>query len=492
MPWVLLNLPVVSPLHVVNGVRTPMTVTADRLVTSQPAPASVIGTVVVKMFRKCRLVVVLLAVFAIFLYMSPDTESVTSDSKWPYEGRNLISNDLSSTDDLMEFPEVGFTTEQSHIESDWETASQSGGSSFDSAAGRRYFLPVFRFGGGPNNQYRSFKIAVRFALHFNRTLVLGPFFNHPLINKWESRNFSQTFDIEKLGQLVKVAPLEDFYADCHGVIEKIVHGKPFIHKPKDFEYYVEKYKRTRRRFAQATGIKFPGLGSIPHSTLGSAQRFQNATVSDCLAFYCPYTIDYEFMNLTSPVSTEEFYKTGKLIDEHVVRAPYVRKVASVFEQVICKGTPYAVLHWRVNDDFMQMWCDALKSSECKLFRQLNETGEFIAMQIRKTMEEANLHCVYIARPPGSWDLVSHLEKATVNVFTANDVLSQVGRGSGALYEDNYILSLVEQELAARSELFIGSSGSSWTCFVRRERQLTPEKKSVFISETLGFPATTCV
>ncbi|XP_006822180.1 uncharacterized protein LOC102809347 [Saccoglossus kowalevskii] len=354
-----------------------------------------------------------------------------------------------------------------------------------------YLLPIFRFGSGPNNQYRSFKIAIRFAIHFNRTLVLGPFFNHILIDKKESRAFNETFDVASLSAIVPVASIEQFYNDCDGVIDKIVHGKPFIHSPKDYEYYIEKYKRTRRRFTYTTGIRFPGLGSIPKSSLGSAQRFKNATASPCLAFYTPFTIDYEFMNLTSPISTDEFYKMGKLIEEYVVRSTQIRQVTDVFERIICNGAPYMVVHWRINDDFMNLWCNALKSPECKLFRELNETGEFIGKQIQQTMDRYRVKCIYVARPPGSWNLVKHLRGFTSKVYTSSEIVRNAGNELSFLWDDNYFLSLVEQELAYRSSLFIGSSGSSWTCFVKRERQLR-DAPTVSLSEILGFPESTCL
>ncbi|XP_077986636.1 uncharacterized protein LOC144441003 [Glandiceps talaboti] len=449
-----------------------------------------------KLSRKFRFVLTFGMLFSGVMYIFSEFK-ITGSNQWTQENRQLYNKiyPIISEDQIF-FPERMLQSQPASDTGDDSLYSSEITDDYTdslptTSKGYHYLLPVYRFGGGPNNQYRSFKIAVRFALHFNRSLVLGPFFNHPLIDKWEARDFNETFDSMQLSQLLKVATLDEFKQNCHGVIEKIVHGKPFIHKPKDFEYYVEKYKRTRRRFANATGIVLPGLGSIPHSTLGSAQRFQNATVSDCLAFYVPYTIDFKFMNLTAPLTAEAYYKTGKVIDEHVVRAPYIRQIADNFERQMCNGEPYVVVHWRINDEFMAMWCNVMKSVDCQLFQKLNSTGPQIATQLQKAvMNVPRLRCVYIAQPPASWDFVSHLRAINLTVFTSDDVLKRLGLN--VLYEDNYVLSLVEQELASRAVMFIGSSGSSWTCFVRRERQLRDDKYSIFLSELLGFPATTCM
>ena len=80
-------------------------------------------------------------------------------------------------------------------------------------------------------------------------------------------------------------------------------------------------------------------------------------------------------------------------------------------------------------------------------------------------------------------LLSHLlptSRRAVKLVCAQDILrSKVGT------DDNYLISLVEQELCARAHSFIGSKYSTWTDTVRGlrgNRQLSKTSKDFLFEE----------
>lgn len=71
------------------------------------------------------------------------------------------------------------------------------------------------------NTVKLFKMAARFAIYLNRTLVLSPFVKH---RSDVLVPFTSTFDANKLSQIVSMASMEEFRRSCRNKVDFVLHG----------------------------------------------------------------------------------------------------------------------------------------------------------------------------------------------------------------------------------------------------------------------------
>ncbi|XP_077867654.1 uncharacterized protein LOC144356980 [Saccoglossus kowalevskii] len=101
------------------------------------------------------------------------------------------------------------------------------------------------------------------------------------------------------------------------------------------------------------------------------------------------------------------------------------------------------------------------------------------------MNKAHLFCMYIAFPPFTKRILDIIGDNIPNYFTKQDIVNLVPH-IAEYKDDNYVISLVEQELAIRAVEFIGCQGSAWTDQVVKARTQI-RKKSVMINSLPGVP-----
>eukprot|EP01126_Amoeba_proteus_P028600 TRINITY_DN2819_c0_g1_i1.p2 TRINITY_DN2819_c0_g1~~TRINITY_DN2819_c0_g1_i1.p2 ORF type:complete len:211 (+),score=47.78 TRINITY_DN2819_c0_g1_i1:1050-1682(+) len=122
------------------------------------------------------------------------------------------------------------------------------------------------------------------------------------------------------------------------------------------------------------------------------------------------------------------------------------------------------IHWRFGEDSCKVEKDELHRG----FDFCWGTTEYFWAKLSDVVEVLHNHIkscgnkikhVYLATDyKGSlyWSFRQQLEKYGINMTRASDVptLESV--------QDNYYLSLIEQELVLQSSIFVGSAGSTWT------------------------------
>ena len=172
-------------------------------------------------------------------------------------------------------------------------------------------------------------------------------------------------------------------------------------------------------------------------------------------------------------------------------APAITRHADAISAMLFNGTEYAAAHIRLADAHWERTdCKhtvngvVVPSVSCgDGTNVINYTS--LAQEMWYMLKQADKKQVYISTNMDCSDqklirISLMLSKRSVKIVCAQDALrSQVGA------DNNYIVSIVEQELCARAHSFIGSKYSTWTDTVRGlrgNRQLSKTSKDLLFEE----------
>ncbi|XP_077997344.1 uncharacterized protein LOC144450576 [Glandiceps talaboti] len=374
----------------------------------------------------------------------------------------------------------------------------------------QYILPVFRgIGQGPNNQYLAFKAVVLYAMMHNKTVVLPPFFNHHRITEDDVRTFEETFNSNLLGGIVRVATLDEFRRDCHNKVDAVLYTKPCVNPHSC--YFDSIYRTMIPIFEILTGIKFPSKESFEdgdetkmpitmlptdpaifthESIYDYLYRIKDSfrTDSECAAMFYPFP----FMKLMMRAYSNDIYMK---LEQHLARALYIRKMADHFIRTTMENRPFMAVHWRLNYDFKIVWCG--RRVECRWGCQYiykRNSSEEITSYFVNIMQAFNLSAIYFASPPMQrqrvWD---NVRTKIPYAFNSTNLLSglrdlDVPELTSPLEDDNYIISLIEQELCYRASMFIGTAVSTWSYMVEQQRI---GRGTLFMPDVFGDPDGKC-
>nr|XP_006820717.1 PREDICTED: uncharacterized protein LOC102807194 [Saccoglossus kowalevskii] len=155
---------------------------------------------------------------------------------------------------------------------------------------------------------------------------------------------------------------------------------------------------------------------------------------------------------------------------------------------ICNGHRFAALHWRNRTgEVCRVGLRANREDiTCEDHIQLlNDNSATIARAVHDAMKKDGLDCLYLAYPPYSEDILEYMAAEIPKVYTVSDIL--VHGIPEYMQEDEYYLSLIDQEMASRAALFMASGSSNWSDFVVDERKANG-KKNIFIGNLRGIPS----
>ncbi|XP_070548605.1 uncharacterized protein [Ptychodera flava] len=329
---------------------------------------------------------------------------------------------------------------------------------------RRYLAPLHTyFDGGPNWAFSTFRMELRLALLQNRTIVATPFRVHDRLQMdilHSMRTLEDTFDVDKIREIVPVVSIEEFYQDCKEEIEPEMKWKPF-------KLIQNKTITNRERFLkmqQAVGEirkNYPFKSRVNEDSPSDANRIflENTWNTRCLAFY----FDEDIRWLKTWKDDQLFAQVNK----HLAWAPYIRHMVDEVYGTICDGKEFPVIHWRnrtgegclLGTPWQKKVCKAEDSMNLKI---MSELVTLMVDSLVEYMHSSNYQCVYIAYPPYEQEFVNKLKDKSLGIFSLRDIMSsEISRYK----DDNYVLSIIEQEIAVRAKLFIGWRESSWTRIV---------------------------
>ncbi|XP_077870056.1 uncharacterized protein LOC144363016 [Saccoglossus kowalevskii] len=172
----------------------------------------------------------------------------------------------------------------------------------------------------------------------------------------------------------------------------------------------------------------------------------------------PYEMDVEKMSAVN-----------ELVDRYLIRARYIRNMAENSINNICNGH-FAVMHWRNKTGERCYIFDCPKNQRDTLESLVNHAVPEIVDGVTNIMISHNITCLYIAKPKYEQSIVSRFHETSLDIYTIESIF-KLNAEINSYKKDNYVLSLVEQEISERVPLFISSRSSNWSFYVEYTRSL---------------------
>ncbi|XP_070546658.1 uncharacterized protein [Ptychodera flava] len=352
------------------------------------------------------------------------------------------------------------------------------------ASSRRFLLAVQTYMRcGSNTQYQNFKNAIMLSLMTNRTLVMTPFFlQGGQIGGYTDgftidhmRSFTDTFDVDILRELLPLATVQEFKLNCNDTNTKVIV----------WNRNLKNYNMSRSLLYQdMIDIDLPEEDDvIDVESDGPLDEFMSKIEDEkCLA----YTMNKQFLDIVKSSEREDMKRA---VNKHLARPSIVRRVADSLSGDICDGGRYITFHFRNKSTEMPcIFGMELYDGHCDIkVKRTREMSELARDAIIDLMKRANIGCIYVACPLWSMEIRDIFSEriARQKVITYLDL--QVPTEYKTFLEDFYMLSLVEQGIAFRADIFVGAGFSKWSDFVVEERSAF-SRISYSIRDLVRIPA----
>ena len=185
-------------------------------------------------------------------------------------------------------------------------------------------------------------------------------------------------------------------------------------------------------------------------------------------------------------------------------APYIQRpailtsLAADFHTDIMNGKPYLSMHWRFDDDWLQMcaidqgpFSRRQNLAICHLITELaynHERENTFKSKLSSLLNEYGLEQIYLATTPNNVKFLALIKKYFGDkIKTFEDLKNYVEDRTYEGYLDNsYYSSQIEQEMCLKSSFFLGSGLSSWTQTVLTDRISQGNYNHGSILARLGF------
>ncbi|XP_070569226.1 uncharacterized protein [Ptychodera flava] len=158
---------------------------------------------------------------------------------------------------------------------------------------------------------------------------------------------------------------------------------------------------------------------------------------------------------------------------------------------MCDGKPILGFHWRnKTGEFCRVGSQSgIIDPKCRELLQMQyRILECIALHIPSIMSQEKTGCIFMASAPGEPRenvLNQFAAHNLTSIITIDDVINLHNADIDTFGDDDYFISLIEQEICARSKVFIGIGKSNWSTFVFRERRAFQRGKNFDVVE--DFP-----
>ncbi|XP_070564572.1 uncharacterized protein [Ptychodera flava] len=346
----------------------------------------------------------------------------------------------------------------------------------------RFLFPVHAWDGGPNWNYLSFRMLIAYAITHKRNIVMVPFHNHfveGFTKGW--RSFNETFDVKALRTIVPMVTPELYIDECGHRIDFLVQFPIAKCRAAVKKRKREQYDRTRTDLRELWGIDLPNSRQGNRNLRETAREMMDADKIRCIAIHGPRRIPH-FL-------TEKEEEVLKEVDRYFLRAAYIREMGIHVKSLLCGGKPYIAIHWRNRTgemvEFYSIDCNPMEVC-LRDFEMLSNASQVIAESVGQFMQNLGIDCVYVAVPPRRQEFVERLRNIVPHVYTANFITSRDSKELQDLEDDNYVLSLVEQEVCMNAQVFLRCGLSNWSEFVQIGRD-SLGKEVVYLRDIPGIP-----
>ncbi|XP_070534929.1 uncharacterized protein [Ptychodera flava] len=349
---------------------------------------------------------------------------------------------------------------------------------------QQYLFPVQAWEGGPNWNYKNYRIAIEYAMITDRKLVTIPFHIHHtqphgwLTHGW--RQFNETFNVDKLQEIVPLMTPEDYAQQCDGKVEMVLQH-PFATK-RDISQFIFDYNRTKNSYMELWNIELPDLGSIPRTMNEIKELLEQSKTIKCLGIY-------RAMDFAEMIERSDTPAVLMDIDRHLERASFIRSLTKRVIPQICQGKPYVSMQWRNKTGEMcvfDMWVPWGELDCSSHFEELRQAAEYVSTAVSQYMKQNNFECVFLTFPPGSEEITQILGSKVQKIVTSAQLSQLRVPGIDEIADDNYFVSLLEQEIATRAPMFIGCNKSSWTQVVSYTRTAN-DQPTLYLRDIENIP-----
>ncbi|XP_006825251.1 uncharacterized protein LOC102805411 [Saccoglossus kowalevskii] len=345
----------------------------------------------------------------------------------------------------------------------------------------RYLFPIHFYAGGPNYQYNDFRIALSYAIHQKRSIVAVSFAVHFTQDEegGATKSFSETFDETEMKKIMPLASIEEFKEACGSNLDFIVMN-PFDKSNRVTDKYKDEYIRTVETFREIYGITLPEPSIIPQTPQDSLRIYEQSMEQRCIGIFRPWDIDNRYI---VPMRQEIY----RIIDEHFFWAPYIRNIGERVANSLCDGKPYMALHWRnrtgepcrlkekrsgIGKTFIGYASETKCLQRARELQLVNEVARRLPRDISAIMKDYGFPCIYIAYPPYSETIIDVFNKAKVpGIRTIHDMINSGDPDVQRYKDDQYVMSLLEQEICIRAKVFIQRRESNWSEIVKYARDI---------------------
>lgn len=336
--------------------------------------------------------------------------------------------------------------------------------------GRKFLFPLLD--QGPNNQFLQFRVAIAKARQMNRTLVLpiwlphNPKFQHfhpgapavPSRDKWLDQvwyPFDVAMDAAATAQYVRVVPLHVFRALASGALGVCVapHHSGFESYLRLSRLRCSSFSSDAAQVRSAQKTRFLGYHSYDRD-LGTRDKY--------FGFSRP---SRAVVQHASALSRRLFGGDGYI-------AAHVRVADGHWERSDCKHTinGAAVNSVSCGDKLKAINHSSIAAELVHVWKSVN--AEASSLKVRHVFLATNMNCSD-TRVAIISDLLQALQ---VQLVCAQQELSS------RVASDNFVASLVEQDICVRAHTFVGSKYSTWTDTVLGFRAHASERPAYTFEE----------
>jgi len=386
----------------------------------------------------------------------------------------------------------------------------------------RFLVPALTY--GPNNQLRGFRESVLLAIFTNRSLVMPPFFKHnrndPTLESHDTVvSPAVRINPEKLQSFLTVSNGSDASAICNGTMNvAFLSGRQFckfgrLAAINEFISFPSVHGQAKSYFHEGKkcSLSIPVLPQMDPNSKQNSLRYDlslddldslktiqsnfNST-EPCAIWLFPYlNIDFSHLNdrgaLRQTKRNSTTFRLLKDLYDATPRPIFVQQASRTFIANEMAGRSYVAIHWRYSKDDWFKHCTEVrlnkkdkysKRMQCEVamrFSRIPEVTADILADFVQSPETGNVSAIYFAAPPTEMEYIlsvrRKLRERKVEVYTAHEMISFLETNwadCDQFLENKFdILSLIEQEICSKSNIFLRAQGSSWSANIHAERIL---------------------
>eukprot|EP01123_Difflugia_compressa_P015400 TRINITY_DN8617_c0_g1_i1.p1 TRINITY_DN8617_c0_g1~~TRINITY_DN8617_c0_g1_i1.p1 ORF type:complete len:507 (-),score=54.74 TRINITY_DN8617_c0_g1_i1:35-1555(-) len=336
----------------------------------------------------------------------------------------------------------------------------------------KYLLEIPSY--GPNNQYIGMKETMLIARDIRRTMILPNFLGH---GDGTFRLFNTTFESNPLTAYVNITDMDTFVHECEGHIEVMVWMRwEAIHKG-FVMYYLSRHniKTVGQEVLVSPNLAREERAFRSHDEIKNFfAQYENVT---CLAIACP------FRNIW--FGEEERQQLGK----YVYHANYIHELAvKAISEMGVTSDDILSYHWRFGEDSCAIYTVPNMTfcwgTSVFCWAKIEDVIFVVTSIINqtRTLSKRSVFYLSISIKFNPKEMLAQLRDSlnpyNITIITSPEVPTL------ASITDNYILSLVEQEICALSKNFIASSFSTWSDYIVDWMVSTGRGDHVFIMNDL--------